>query len=80
VIESADVKIGRVIARRITIGGHNSVTKAETRAMYLFIPHANNLLTLTGSATDDFNSLKESFDAIVGSVELSQPAQPKKAP
>jgi hypothetical protein len=79
VIESADVKVGKVIARRITIGGHNSVTKAETRVMYLFVPHANNMITLTGSATDDFNSLKESFDAIVGSIELTQPAQPKKA-
>jgi hypothetical protein len=80
VVESADVRIGKTPARRILIAGHNSITKADTRSLHLFVAQANNLLTLTGqSPADDFDALKQSFDAVVASIELSTPAQPKKA-
>jgi hypothetical protein len=77
-IESTDIKVGVEKGRRILISGHAPATKAEMRAIYVMFQHGSSTLVFNGqSSAEDFDSLKEAFDGMVSSMELSVPT-PKR--
>jgi hypothetical protein len=74
IIENTDLHIGREAARRVLIAGNNPLAKVETRNLYVVFKNANQSITLSGQSTlQDFDSLKETVDAIIASIELSLP-------
>jgi hypothetical protein len=78
VIESTDVRIGRETARRVLIGGHDSLKQAESRNLYVVLKNADQTITFTGQSTlADFNALNDAVDAILPTIELSPPTKKK---
>jgi len=58
----------------VLIAGNNPLAKVETRNLYVVFKNANQSITLSGQSTlQDFDSLKETVDAIIASIELSLP-------